>query len=115
MAGLTVAALTSAPMIARALAVGDVAHMAALLAGALFVPTLALFLGVVSGTKKLFEVSYLVIWYLGPVNHVTRFDFLGTTDASVAAGVPQAYAAIFLVLLIGAFLFRRRQLTAGIA
>jgi len=114
-AGLTVAVSSGGAMMARAFLLGQVGHLSALLVGALFVPTLALFLGVVSGTKKLFEVSYLLIWYLGPVNHLTAFDFLGTTDASVANGVPQAYVVISLVLLVGAFVFRRRQLTAGMA
>ena len=113
MAGLTVAVLTGVPMMARALQLGDLEHLNALLVGALFVPTLALFLGALSGTKKLFEVVYLLIWYLGPVNHLTALDFLGTTDAAVANAVPQAYVVITLVLLLGAFLFRRRQLTAA--
>ena len=113
LAGLTVAVLTGGAMMMRAFLVGNAEHLSALLVGALFVPTLALFLGVVSGTKKLFEVSYLVIWYLGPVNHLTAFDFLGATDASLVDAVPQAYLAIALVLLLSAFLFRRRQLTVG--
>jgi len=115
MAGLTVAILTGGPMLVRTFLVADVGRFSALVISALFVPTLALFLGVVSGTKKLFEVSYLLIWYLGPVNHLAAVDFLGVTDASLAGGVPQAYLALSLVLLLGAALFRRRQLNAGMA
>ncbi len=115
LAGVTVAVLTGSGMIARALLVGEVGHLSALLVGALFVPTLALFLGVVSGTKKLFEVSYLLIWYLGAVNHLPALDFLGATDASVAIAVPQAYLALSVVLLLSGFVFRRRQLTSGTA
>ena len=114
-AGLTVAVLSGGAMMTRAFLVGEVGHLSALLVGALFVPTLALFLGVVSGTKKLFEVCYLLIWYLGPINHVTALDFLGTTEASVTEAAPQTYFAISALLLLGAFVFRRRQLTAGIA
>ena len=54
-------------------------------------------------------------WYLGPVNHLTALDFLGVTDASVAEGVPQAYLGLSMLLLLAAFLLRRRQLTAGIS
>ncbi len=114
-AGLTVAVLSGGAMMTRAFLVGEVGHLSALLAGALFVPTLALFLGVVSGTKKLFEVCYLLLWYLGPINHVPGLDFLGTTEASVTEAAPQTYLAISVLLLLGAFVFRRRQLTAGIA
>jgi hypothetical protein len=113
LAGLAVAALTASPMLVRALLAGEGGHLSALLAATLFVPTLALFLGVVSGTKKLFEMSYLMLWYLGAVNHLPAVDFLGVTDGSVAGGIPQAYLILSLALLAGAFLIRRRQLVAG--
>jgi hypothetical protein len=113
LAGLTVAVLTGSGMMARALLGGELGHLSALFAGTVFVPTLALFLGVVSGTKKLFEVSYLLIWYLGAVNHLPALDFLGATESSVAGSLSQAYFALSLALLAGAFLFRRRQLAAG--
>ncbi len=114
LAGLTVAVSSGGGMMLRAFLAGDLGHLSALLVGALFVPTLALFLGVVSGTKKLFEVSYLLLWYLGPVNHLPALDFLGATDASATAAVPQAYFVLSLALLLSAFLLRRRQLTAGL-
>ncbi len=114
LAGLAVALLTGSGMIVRALLAGELGHVAALLIGALFVSTLALFLGVVSGTKKLFEVSYLVIWYLA-VNQVPALDFLGATAASVVSGVPRAYLVMSLGLLSFAFLLRRRQMAGGIA
>ncbi len=115
LAGLTVAALTGGGMMARAFLAGEVGHLSALLTGALFVPTLALFLGVVSGTKKMFEVSYLLIWYLGAVHHLPALDFLGAIDDSAADAVPQAYLIMSLALLLGAFLFRRRQMATGMA
>jgi hypothetical protein len=114
LAGLTVAVLTGSGMLVRALLANELGYLLALLAGALFVPTLALLLGVVSGTKKLFEVSYLLFWYLGAVNHLPALDFLGATNSSVGGAVPQAYFALSLALLAAAFLFRRRQLAAGI-
>ncbi len=113
LAGLTVAVLSGGGMMIRAFLVGEMEHLSALLVGALFVPTLALFLGVVSGTKKLFEVSYLMIWYLGAVNQVPALDFLGASQAGVAVAIPQAYLVLSLALLLSAFLFRRRQLTVG--
>ena len=113
LAGLTVAVLTGSGMMVRALLLGELAHLSALLVGAVFVPTLALFLGVTSGTKKLFEVSYLVIWYLA-INQVAAFDFFGATDAAVASAVPQTDFVVSLVLLFSAFLYRRRQMISGI-
>jgi hypothetical protein len=101
-------------MMVRALLAGETGNLLALLAGALFVPTLALFLGVVSGTKKLFEMSYLLFWYLGAVNHLPALDVFGAAESSAAGMVPQTYTALSLALLVGAFLFRRRQLAADI-
>ena len=102
-------------MMARAFWAGEAEHLSALLVGAFFVPTLALCLGVVSGTKKLFEVGYLLIWYLGPINHFSALDFLSATQASVTEGAPQRYFVISVLLLLASFVVRRRQLTAGVA
>jgi hypothetical protein len=114
LAGVAVAMLTGSGMMARALLTGELGHLFALLAGALFVPTLALFLGVISGTKKLFEVSYLLIWYAA-INQVPALDFFGLTDATAASALPQAYFVIAVGLLLSAFLYRKRQMVAGIA
>ena len=100
-------------MISRALVAGEVEHLLALLVGALFIPTLALFLGVVSGTKKLFEVTYLLIWYIGAVNHLPQLDFLGAGNSAITSAVLRVYLGISIVLLIGAILFRRWQLVRG--
>jgi hypothetical protein len=43
---------------------GDTIGLLALLSGALFIPSLALASGVWSGASKLFEILYMVIWYL---------------------------------------------------
>ncbi|HSQ76251.1 MAG TPA: hypothetical protein VLT13_11875, partial [Bacteroidota bacterium] len=72
-------------------------------AGALFVPSLALALGVWSQTNRLFEIVYVLIWYLGPVHplEMPGLDFMGAADASIAAGVPAlvAVAGVLFVLL----------------
>lgn len=46
---------------------GHPAGLATFLSGALFIPDLAL--GVWSGTSKPFEVVYVTLWYLGPLNN----------------------------------------------
>ena len=97
----------------RAVVAGDVEQARALLVGVLFVPTLALALGTVSGSKKLVEVSYLLIWYVGPVHGLPPLNFLGTTDVAAKSPVPLVYLAASLVLGITAVLWRRKQVTAG--
>jgi hypothetical protein len=77
LAGLIVAVLTSGGVFARLLGSGDWAALAAWGAAALFIPSLALMLGVVSGTSKLFEVIYVLLCYVGPLNGVAALDFIG--------------------------------------
>ena len=78
--------------------------------GALFIPTLALALGVWSGSGKLFEILYLVLWYLGPMQRVTQLDYLGSIPEAVKSGVPLAYLAAPGLLMLAAVMGRKRQL-----
>jgi hypothetical protein len=81
-AGVLVALLTGSGIGVRLLVAGDGSGLAAWLAGALFIPSLALALGVWSGTSKPFEALYTAWWYIGPAHHVAGLDFMGTTAAS---------------------------------
>jgi hypothetical protein len=79
--------------------------------GALFIPSLALALGVWSGSSKLFQLTYLVLWYAGPMQGIQRFDFMGLDSAeAVADGTSVAFIAAGVVLLALAAAGRRRQL-----
>ncbi len=80
---------------------------------ALFIPTLALALGVWSGGGKLFEVAYLVLWYLGPMQHVPGLDFLGTLPATAKAGTPVIFLVVTALLGLAAVAGRKRQLRMG--
>jgi len=106
-AGVAVAALTGGGMGLRLLASGDLKAFVAWAAGVLFVPSLALALGVWSGTSKPFEAIYTVLWYLGPANHTPGMDFMGMTMASSDARLFLLAAA---VLLVTAYAGRRAKL-----
>jgi hypothetical protein len=85
---------------------GDLVGMLAFLSGALFIPSLALALGVWSGSSKPFEIVYVSLWYLGPLNKVPGLDFIGAqTD-----GRPEFFIPLSLALIAFAFLGRARQL-----
>ena len=112
-AGMAIALLTGSGMLLRAVLGGETAHLSAVLVGALFVPTLALALGTVSGTRKLFEMVYLLIWYIGPINRSVPLDFLGVTHEAATGTIPLLYLAISLALLPATFLVRRRQVALG--
>ena len=109
-AGVLLAVATGSGAALHFLVKGDLAGVGAWLVGALFIPTFALALGVWSGTSKLFEILYLVIWYIGPMNHVPEMDYLGSTQRGLAQGMPLVYLAITALLATAAVAGRKRQL-----
>jgi hypothetical protein len=109
-AGVLLALATGAGVAARLALAADFPALGAWLAGALFLPSLALALGTWSGTGKLFEGILPAIWYIGPMNHVTSFDYCGAGRAAIDAGMPLAYAGAAMGLLAAALLGRRRQM-----
>ncbi|GAA2063751.1 ABC transporter permease [Streptomyces albiaxialis] len=69
-------------------------------AGALFVPALALALGTVSRTHRLFQAVYLPLWYV-VVNGMPPLDYMGATRApGEPALVPPALVAALAVALL---------------
>jgi hypothetical protein len=73
----------------------------------LFVPSLALALGVWSGTSKVFEAIYTVWWYIGPAHHTPGLDFLGTTTDSTRITL---YLSMSAGLVAVAYAGRRARL-----
>jgi hypothetical protein len=112
-AGALLAMATGGAVALRLLLAHDWAGVGAWLVGALFIPTLALALGAWSGGGKLFEVVYLVFWYLGPMQHLRAMDYLGSAPAAVAAGMPLVYLAATGLLGLAAVAARQRQLARG--
>jgi hypothetical protein len=110
LAGLIVSFATASGAILRLLVAGQGSALLALSVGAAFIPALALALGVWSRSSKLFEVVYLVLWYVGPMNGTPQLDYLGATDAASASSMPLVYALLTLPLLGFAVLGSRRQL-----
>jgi ABC-type transport system involved in multi-copper enzyme maturation permease subunit len=85
---------------------GEIVGLLAFLSGALFIPSLALALGVWSGSSKPFEIVYVSLWYLGPLNKVPGLDFIGAQTN----GRPEFFLPLSLALIAFAFLGRARQL-----
>ena len=112
-AGFVVALVFASGILIRLALSGDTAGFLAVAAGAFFVPSLALALGVWSGTSKAFEAIYVAFWYIGPLHHIPAMDFLATTDAAVSAGTPLAFTIAGIVLLAAACAGRWRQVSAA--
>ncbi|XVV15488.1 hypothetical protein ACQP2X_14440 [Actinoplanes sp. CA-131856] len=63
-------------------------RLAEWLAGAVFVPALALALGVIAGTQRFFQAVYPLLWYL-VINDVAGLDYMG-----ILAGGPSPVAVV---------------------
>jgi hypothetical protein len=105
-AGVIVAMATGSGVAVRLAAAGDSAGLAAWLAGAMFVPALALALGVTTGSRKAFEALYTIWWYAGPLHHIRGIDFMGTTPQS---STPAAFAIAALLLVVMAYVARQAR------
>ena len=110
--GVILAVITGGGVAVRLGLAGDWGGLGAWTVGAVFIPTLALALGVWSGGGKLFEVVYLLLWYLGPMQHVPGMDYLGSLPAAVRAGTPVVFLIATLLLGAAAVAGRKRQLQA---
>jgi len=84
--------------------------LAGWLVGGCFVPAWALGAGVLSGGRRLFEVLYILAWYVGPMNRVAELDYTGLAEGAMAAGTPVRIAVMTLGLMILAAVFRARRL-----
>ena len=66
-----------------------------------FTVSLAYFCGALTGTKRMFEVLYPALWYIGPIQTALYVDFFGVnSQASWQAGVPYYFVVISISLLI---------------
>src|SRR5436190_1483122 len=93
----------------RSALVGHTGVVAGWLAGAAFVPALALALGTVTRGRKTFEAIYVVLWYVGPLNGVAALDFTGASGGSTAP----VFAAGTLAALAVAAWARHRRIVSG--
>jgi hypothetical protein len=106
-AGVVVALLTGGGVGIRLLLSSDWPGLAAWAAGAVFIPSLALTLGIWSGSSKFFEGLYTVWWYTGPLHRTPGLDFMGITAQSHDTSL---YLAFALALLAASYVGRRVRL-----
>jgi hypothetical protein len=109
LAGFTVAALMGVGAAMRFALAGEMLNLLSLLAGLLFIPSLALALGVWTGSSKAFEVLYALFWYLGPLNKVLELDYVGVHTNDYWA----IYLLLSIILVLLALIGRARQIQAG--
>jgi hypothetical protein len=114
LAGAALALLVSGGALVRFAIVvatgGEWGSLAALIVAVAFVPSMALAFGTWSGSGKLFEVLYLILWYMGPMNRIPVLDFVGVTQPGSGAAPVVSFLLVTVVLAALAVAGRRRQL-----
>jgi hypothetical protein len=110
LAGVVIAALLVGGTVLRLAIAGQITGLLAWAVGAVFVPSLALALGVWSGTGRFFEGFYTALWYIGPLNRVPGIDFTGGGSGALAGRFAVVYLGITAILVGAAFFRRARQL-----
>jgi ABC-2 family transporter protein len=110
LAGVFVAMLTGLGAAIRLAIAGEQAGVLAWFVAALFIPSLALALGTWSGGGKFFEALYVVLWYVGPMNHVPGLDYTGSASGPSALRYALVYIVLTAALLAAAFARRAHQL-----
>jgi ABC-type transport system involved in multi-copper enzyme maturation permease subunit len=107
LSAVLVTALLGCGALVRFLLAGDPAAVFGWLTAVLFIPSLALALGTLTGSGKAFEVLY-VVWMYGLIEQVPALDFAGLVPGSPF----YLYAPVTIGLLAIAALARRWQLQA---
>lgn len=109
-AGVAVSLFVGVGTAVRMLIGADTEGLLAWLAGAPLLPSAALFLGVVSGTSKLFEGALTLAWYVGPMNHTPGLDFTGAANGAHTTAYALVMLGMAAACLVGACVLRARQL-----
>jgi hypothetical protein len=114
-AGVLVTALAASGVLLGRLIYAEPIGLLAWVLSILFIPTLALTLGIWSRSSKLFEVVYPILWYLGPFNpqnQLAILDYLGIHSQAPVNTTPLGVAGFILLLMLLAVVGRKRQITA---
>lgn len=111
LAGFLIAAAIGGFIGIRTLFTGDFDLLAHWLIGAMFIPSLAIAGGVITGGRKLFEVLYTLTFYIGPLNKTPLCDFTGSSLNSNFATSISVWGTITVVLITITVVGRQLQVS----
>jgi hypothetical protein len=110
LAGVLIAVVTGGGVAARLFVAANYPGVLGWFAGALFIPSLALALGVWTKSSRPFEALFTALWYSGPLNRVPGLDFTGGANGGHAVEYANVYVLLAAGLLAAAFWRRGWQL-----
>jgi hypothetical protein len=115
LAGVMLTALAASGVLLGRLIFAELFALLPWVLSVLFIPTLALTLGIWSRSSKPFEVIYPILWYLGPFNSQNQLlvlDYLGVHPEASVITSPLPVAGFIALLMLLALIGRQRQMSA---
>ncbi len=110
LAGVLIAVVTGGGVAARLIVAANYPGVLGWFAGALFIPSMALALGVWAKSSRPFEALFTALWYSGPLNQVPGLDFTGGANGTHTIEYACVYILLAAGLLAAAFWRRGWQL-----
>ena len=107
LSGVFVALMIGSGACVRFASAGAWTSLFAWAAGAVFIPALAIGLGVWANSRRMFEMVYLLLWYMA-FNGIAALDFIGTTQDDLEQGKPWVFLVLALVLFGLSLIGRQR-------
>lgn len=101
-AGLVFFSALSVPSLIRLIASEQLYSFGLLMAGYFCIVSAAILLGTLTRSNKMFEILFVIVWYMGPVSHLTYFDFIGvdqTLSKDIDAAIIFLCAGLFMAVL----------------
>lgn len=110
LAAVALLVLTISGAVFRLIASGDLLMLFAVMSGAILISALAIFLGTIFKTARVFEIIYTLFWYMGPMSRFEYFDYIGISNYQNGLGpMPLIFIVCAGLLLLCAFIVRKKQ------
>lgn len=107
LAGFLIAIFSASPLLVRLAISGLWVNVFYILIGSVFITSLAGFLGFWTKGTKTFEVVYLFLWYLGPLNKTGLLDFTGSVPEIVLSKFLLSYLLASLIMVLSVLVSRK--------
>jgi hypothetical protein len=106
-AGTLLATALATPVIIRYAINGEYSTAITIILGAIFIITLSVCSGIISGGKRIFEIIFFMLTYVN-ISGAPVLDYFGSFNHSVS--YITTIVAIICIMLLGAFMFRNYEI-----
>ncbi|AZV57801.1 hypothetical protein [Clostridium sp. AWRP] len=109
-AGILFTILINTSVIIKFLLMHNFLRAAYILMGIFFVNSLGIFIGNFARSSTAFEITYIILWYVGILNGLTNLDFLGITSKAANCHIPIIFLAIGAFLIAASMVIKNSRI-----